>query len=197
MVAKPSGHKNKHVLPASCFSGRAGFSDLYPPDEGWSQNPMLTVLCSKSVICVRSWYIISALNKSYSSSARRYLLAENMKPREIFHGGILVFNMNTFIYVSSVSNPTTKVGRHQFSKFLAIKHLKKIKIYIPNLTWKPGLDLWEVRTILFWAVSFERRAGPVSSCCQFRLGTREGVGGWFHLLAIPGMLSIYNYSRPG
>ena len=30
--------------PASCFSGRAGFSDLDPPDGGWSQNPAGTVL---------------------------------------------------------------------------------------------------------------------------------------------------------
>ena len=54
MVAKPSGHKNKHVLlvlgiaipqypAASWFSGRAGFSDLDPPDGGWSQNPAGTV----------------------------------------------------------------------------------------------------------------------------------------------------------
>ena len=57
MVAKPSGYKNKHVLllgiaarwslnamRASCFSGRAGFSDLHPLDGGWSQNPAGTVL---------------------------------------------------------------------------------------------------------------------------------------------------------
>ena len=33
----------RSVYPASCFSGRAGFSDLDPPDGGWSQNPAGTV----------------------------------------------------------------------------------------------------------------------------------------------------------
>ena len=32
------------LYPNSCFRGRAGFSDLKPPDRGWSQNPIKTVL---------------------------------------------------------------------------------------------------------------------------------------------------------
>ena len=40
--------------PSSCFSGRAGFSDLNPPDGGWSQNPAGTVI-PNSVKKVNLW----------------------------------------------------------------------------------------------------------------------------------------------
>ena len=38
----------------SCFSGRAGFSDLSPSDEGWSQNPAGTVLTQPASFVVNS-----------------------------------------------------------------------------------------------------------------------------------------------
>ena len=51
--------------PASCFSGHAGFSDLEPPDGGWSQNPAGTDsvhvnLYNKTRFGYR--YVLSALN---------------------------------------------------------------------------------------------------------------------------------------
>ena len=43
------------LYPDSCFSGRAGFSDLDPSDGGWSQNPMVTVYSDQVVAKARVW----------------------------------------------------------------------------------------------------------------------------------------------